>query len=287
MKIQVPQAALFSFLISQLMAMFILSSAHADSIGIGCNTAAGVATNAAADCGAGDTATASGGESIALGQSQATNTFAISAGYEARATAVNSIAIGQNAQATGSEGTAVGAGAWGNARNASGFGVAARATATDATALGTGSTASHQNAVALGAGSTTNAANTVSVGTSGNRRRITNVAPGVNGTDSVNLNQLNALSNSAGAEVSGLNRRIDDVEDDSFEGIAAVTALTMIPPPAPGKEYSMGIGYGNYRGRDAVAFGMTRQFDDRIVLKAGISTSGGNSAAGAGFGFSF
>ncbi|RBL00050.1 hypothetical protein BRN38_08360, partial [Xanthomonas oryzae pv. oryzae] len=65
------------------------------------------------------------------------------------------------------------------------------------TALGYFSTARGANSVALGANSVATRANTVSVGAAGNERQITNVAAGTQGTDAVNLNQLNAVAETA------------------------------------------------------------------------------------------
>ena len=116
--------------------------------------------------------------------------------------------------------------------------------------------ASGNNSVALCTNSIADQANTVSVGSPGNERRITNVAPGINPTDAVNLSQLQSVQGN-----------VNDVARRSYSGIAAATALAMIPEVDPGKTLSVGFGSGNYQGYSAVAFGFTARVAENIKVK--------------------
>jgi autotransporter adhesin len=127
------------------------------------------------------------------------------------------------------------------------------------------------NSVALGAGSVASEENTVSVGSPGSERRITNIAPGVNGTDAVNMNQLNGVQSS-----------VNSVARDAYSGVAAATALTMIPEVDPGKTLSIGIGVASYHGYSATAFGMNARITQNLKIKAGVGMSSAGAAVGAG-----
>jgi autotransporter adhesin len=71
------------------------------------------------------------------------------------------------------------------------------ATGADSVAIGGATNASSDNAVALGSNSVADRPNSVSVGAAGKERQITNVAAGMAFTDAVNVQQLNAISDSA------------------------------------------------------------------------------------------
>jgi hypothetical protein len=106
------------------------------------------------------------------------------------------------------------------------------------------------NAVALGANSVADRDNSVSVGSADQQRQITNVAAGTQGTDAVNLNQMNSA-------VGGIARK-------AYSGIAAATALTMIPDVDANKTLSLGIGGGTFQGYAATAIGGTARITQNI-----------------------
>jgi len=68
-------------------------------------------------------------------------------------------------------------------------------------------------------------------------------------------------------------RQLDGLEYTLSSGIASIAALAAIPNPVPGKNTSIGLGYGNYNSESAVALGM----------KANIPQSNISLAVGAGF----
>ncbi len=177
-----------------------------------------------------------------------------------------------------------------------GSGNAAIASGKDAVAIGSGATASADNSVALGANSVADRANTVSVGSVGNERAIANLADAVNATDAVNKRQLDAVSDGARTytdqqvgqvqqQVNQIQQQVNDVAKNSYAGVAAATALTMIPGVDVGKKFAMGMGVGTFKGSTATAIGMSARLHERLVVKAGVGTSGAGTTAGVGASF--
>ncbi|MFX1695606.1 YadA-like family protein [Paraburkholderia sp. A1RO-1] len=159
------------------------------------------------------------------------------------------------ASATGSNSIAAGGGA--------------TATGANSTAMGDKAAAKADNSVALGANSVADEANTVSVGSAGNERRITNVAAGVNPTDAVNMGQFQSGMNS-------LQSGLSSVARNAYGGVAAATALTMIPDVDQGKTIAVGVGTANFQGYQAAAIGATARITQNIKVKLG----GGYAASG-------
>ncbi|NPT53451.1 beta strand repeat-containing protein [Paraburkholderia elongata] len=145
---------------------------------------------------------------------------------------------------------------------------AASASGNNAMALGGGSQASGDNSVAIGAGSVADQANTVSVGSEGNERRITNVAPGKTATDAVNLGQMQSA--------------IGDTARAAYSGVAAATALTMIPEVDPGKTLAIGVAAATYKGYQAAAVGASARITSNVKVKVGSGISGSETTVGAG-----
>jgi len=188
-------------------------------------------------------------------------------------TGSNSSAGGQGAVASGSNSTAVG-----NTSTASGNG---------STAVGQGATSTGSNSVAIGAGSTDGGrANVVAVGADNAPRQVVSVAPGTAGTDAVNVDQLNAGLSQANAytdqRVNQLQQGINSTARSAYSGIAAATALTMIPEVDKGKTLSLGIGTAGFQGYQAVAIGGTARITENIKVKAGIGMSPGGNTVGVG-----
>ncbi|MFL9884353.1 YadA-like family protein [Paraburkholderia agricolaris] len=172
----------------------------------------------------------------------------------AAATGSGSMAMGGGSQASGDNSMAMGSGA-----NASGSG---------SMAMGAGSQASGDNSVALGAGSVADQANTVSVGSPGNERRITNVADGKAPTDAVNMRQFQ----------SGMGA----VARNAYSGVAAATALTMIPEVDLGKTLAVGVAGGSYKGYQAAAIGASARITANLKVKVGAGISAADTTYGVG-----
>jgi len=161
--------------------------------------------------------------------------------------------------------------------NATAIGAGSKVSADDGTALGHGASVSSSatNSVALGSGSKATEANTVSIGSDGHERRLVNVADAVNKTDAVNKGQLDRA-------IGGMQGQINDMSRNAYSGIAAATALTMIPGVDPGKTLSFGIGGGSYKGYQAVAMGGEARITENLKMRAGVGLSSGGNTFGVG-----
>ncbi|MCA3867523.1 MAG: YadA-like family protein, partial [Burkholderia sp.] len=151
------------------------------------------------------------------------------------------------------------------------------------------------NSVALGANSTnSNRSNVVSVGNDTQQRQIINVAPGTQGTDAVNLNQLTAVQSTMSTALSGqqaqinsLGSQLQQTDQMARQGIAAATALTMMPQVEPGKTINVAVGVARFAGESGMAFGASAHITTNGILKLGIGVSGNNKTYGAGYGYSW
>jgi autotransporter adhesin len=90
----------------------------------------------------------------------------------------------------------------------------------------------------------------------------------------VNVSQLGALQTT-----------VNNVARTAYSGIAAATALTMIPEVDAGKTIAVGIGGGSYQGYSAVAIGFTARLTDNLKLKGGVSGSSAGYTYGIGAGY--
>ncbi|SDH49005.1 beta strand repeat-containing protein [Paraburkholderia phenazinium] len=178
----------------------------------------------------------------------------------------------QNEQQTGNTAMSINAGdqpaAAATGSNAVAMGGGSQASGSNAVAMGGGAQASGDNSVAIGSGSVADQANTVSVGSEGNERRITNVAAGTAPTDAVNLGQMQSA--------------IGDTARAAYSGVAAATALTMIPEVDPGKTLAVGIAGGSYKGYQAAAIGASARITQNLKVKIGAGISGSETTVGAG-----
>ncbi len=170
------------------------------------------------------------------------------------------------------------------------------ASGTHSTAMGANSSATADNSVALGANSVADRANTVSVGSAGNERQVTNVAAGTATTDAVNVGQLNdSISAAVGnlpagmtakdytdQQINSVQNSVNQVARNAYSGIAAATALTMIPDVDQGKTIAVGIGGGTYKGAQAVALGVSARITENLKMKAGAGTSSQGTTVGVG-----
>jgi autotransporter adhesin len=125
----------------------------------------------------------------------------------------------------------------------------------------------------------------VSVGSAGSERQITNVASGTQDTDLVNVNQLNdavAQSNSyTDSVVGGMQGAVTDIGRNAYSGIAAATALAMIPNIDQDKTISVGVGGASYQGYAAAAVALNLRVTQNLVLKAGAGSTRNGTVYGA------
>lgn len=163
-------------------------------------------------------------------------------------------------------------------------------TGTDRPTVTTGS-----KSVAIGANSTDGGrSNVVSVGSSTGQRQIIDVAAGTQGTDAVNLNQLSALSSSVSqsmqgqqAQINSLSSSLQDTDTMARQGIAAATALTMLPQVDAGKTFSTAVGVARFAGESGMALGASARLTANGILKMGVGLAGSNRTYGAGYGYSW
>ncbi|MCA7994995.1 YadA-like family protein [Burkholderia cepacia] len=221
----------------------------------GTDVGTGSTTGANAGSGTGNTAAGSGA-TIGTGASNAT-------------------VIGSNAGVSQSNGVAIGSGAKSSAEGATAIGSGSNASGNQSVAIGQGANVSGSNSVALGAGSTAYSDDTVSVGSIDRTRTISNVSDGVNATDVATKGQLDRA-------LGGVQGQMNDLSRNAYSGIAAATALTMIPGVDPGKTVSFGIGGATYKGYQAVAFGGEARITQNLKMKAGVGMSSGGNTVGVG-----
>ncbi|WP_198342032.1 YadA family autotransporter adhesin [Burkholderia ubonensis] len=264
---------------------------HATATGPNSNASGNGATSTGANSSAsGNNATSTGSGSSASGEnSTATGANSNASGNGATSTGANSSASGNNATSTGSgssasgeNATATGANSIASGKNSTANGWSASASRESSTALGAGAIASGDrssalgagakasaaDSVALGAGSVANEPNTVSVGSVGHERRITNVADGVNPTDAVNMRQFQ--------------NGISDIARKAYSGVAAASALSMIPDVDQGKTIAVGTGTANYQGYQAVALGLSARITQNLKVRAGASMTSAGTTWGVG-----
>ncbi|WP_223272255.1 YadA-like family protein [Pandoraea pnomenusa] len=180
-------------------------------------------------------------------------------------------AIGIDAVASGESGVALGESAKASGMNATAIGHAAAATQAGAVALGEGAMASGANAVAIGANAVASEPGTVSIGAPGTERRLTHLAPGRRPTDAATVGQL-----------AGMQAGIDQVAKRAYSGIAAATALAMIPEVDPGKRVALGVGTATFQGRAATSIGASVRFTDNLKARLGVGISGQGNTYAAG-----
>nr|WP_291381363.1 MULTISPECIES: YadA-like family protein [Achromobacter] len=221
------------------------------------------------------------------------------------------------AAGTGTMGTAVGANATVTASNGVAIGANASATAANGVALGAGSVADRANSVSVGAQGAERQVTNVAAGTHNtdavNVGQLNPVVGGLGGGAHIDTatgavtgpayqldgqtyynvgDALGSLDTGVQRNREGLarldnridqaNRAIDDVARNAYSGIAATTALTMIPEVDPGKRFALGLGAATYRGYQAVAVGASARVNDRVKLKAGVGMASGGPTAGIG-----
>ena len=106
-------------------------------------------------------------------------------------------------------------------------------------------------------------------GSGGTAVRVSGVADGIDRNDAVNMGQFNE-------GVSKLS-----------SGVAMSMALSQLPTPAPGSNYSFGVALGAFNEEAAFALGGTAILDGGVTLRGGLSHSNGDLGAGIGMGWSF
>jgi len=188
----------------------------------------------------------------------------------------NSSEGGSGAVASGSNSTAVG-----NNSTASGSG---------STAIGVGAVSSGNNSTSIGAGSNDGGrSNVVAVGSADAPRQVANVAAGTQGTDAVNVNQLNAVSNqftqslnSVNNQLTQMQQQIQQTDSMAREGIAATAAMASIPHMDRDSNFAMGVGTATFQGQKAMAVGVQARVTENLKATLNGGFAGSQRVVGAG-----
>ncbi len=102
-------------------------------------------------------------------------------------------------------------------------------------------------------------------GTNGEPVRVTGVRDGKTDYDAVNFKQMKQV----------------------YSGIASVAAMASVPAPAPGDTFSAGVGYGHFRGQNAMALGLKGRAGDHITFAGGMGYGSAGSVITPSAGMSF
>jgi len=68
----------------------------------------------------------------------------------------------------------------------------------------------------------------------------------------------------------------------AYSGVAAASALAMIPDVDPGKTIAVGVGAASYQGYAASSLGVSVRITENLKAKAGASISSAGNVYGAG-----
>ena len=251
-----------------------------------------------------------------LNQSIAAGDFSISMGRITKANANYAIALGNESVADGVGSIALGQKALAQNANALAMGGNAQATLENSIALGEGSVANRAKGQAgfdikTGAASTETSSawvateNAMAVG-DGDKvtRQITGVAAGSEDTDAVNVAQLKRVNDNLSTvddKVNGVNdqvtantthinqieNRVSDLDSRIDRTGANAAALAALHPLDydPNNKFNFAGGYGNYRGKNAVAIGAFYRPNPRVMFSVGGSTGGSEHMINAGVSF--
>jgi len=192
--------------------------------------------------------------------------------------------------ASGSNSSAGGSGAVASGSNSTAVGNSATASGNGSTAIGVGSIASGNNSTAVGAGSNDGGrSNVVAVGSADSPRQVVNVAAGTQGTDAVNVNQLNAVSNqftqslnTVNNQISQMQQQIQQTDSMAREGIAATAALASIPHMDRDSNFAMGVGTATFQGQKAMAVGVQARLTENLKATLNGGFAGSQRVVGAG-----
>ncbi|WP_082601764.1 YadA-like family protein [Achromobacter sp. Root83] len=217
-----------------------------------------------------------GSKGLAVGPSASVSASqGVAIGTNAAASAANSVAVGANSTADRADTVSVGS--KGAERQVTH--VAAGTQQTDAVNVGQLAPA----VAALGGGAGVDTATGAVTGPSYHLdgQAYNNVGDALNSLDS-NVQSNRQGLNRLDQRLDQTNQALDDLARNAYSGIAATTALTMVPEVDQGRNFALGMGVASYRGYEAVALGASARVNDRVKLKAGVGMGSGSATAGVG-----
>jgi trimeric autotransporter adhesin len=80
---------------------------------------------------------------------------------------------------------------------------------------------------------------------------------------------------------------MEDTDTMARQGIAATTALTMLPQVDAGKTFSTAVGVARFAGQSGIALGASARLTSNGILKMGVGLAGSNRTYGAGYGYNW
>ena len=220
-------------------------------------------------------------ESLVMGE----NSTNIAIGKSSKATGGQSIAIGFGNKVSGAN-----SGAFGDPNDVSGSGSYAigndnTVSGDNTFVLGSEVTADKDKAVVLGYKSTAEEG-AVSVGSADIKRQIKNVKDGKEDSDAATVGQMNAaIDNAVGNNMVRMNNSINKLDSRINKVGAGAAALAALHPIDTDDKFSMGLGYGNYHGSNAMALGLFYRPTDNVMLSVGGAMGNGENMINAGISF--
>jgi trimeric autotransporter adhesin len=213
------------------------------------------------------------------------------------------------ASATGTKATAVGRSAVASGDNATAVGEGAKAGGTYALALGQGAQAAHANASAFGANAKTTRDNQQAFGTKDNTYTMAGVTSSAsktaqgapthivtsNASGDLAAHSMAELGLASSADIAALNAGLGDVNarvdvleghtDKALEGVAIAIAMAGAPMLLPNEDFVVTGNWGNYEGRNGLAFGAAARVSNNLQLNAGIGYGTNENTVGTRAGF--
>lgn len=297
-------------------ALAIGATAVANNFGVAIGQAASANGNGSVAFGS---ASVANNLSTAIGRGAVGTDQSVAVGWGANA-ALNATALGMSANASGNVSVAVGRTTTASGSASTALGHLASATQSGSTALGFNAKATQANSTAIGANATTTAANQVTIGGTGSAVRIGDIAAstaaqtgpvqavtvdgnGVLGRQAVataaavdnirvSMNALSAISeaqfNALSDRVTGLDFRLEDVDQRARGGIAAAAALGSAIA-MPDKDFVIAGNVATYGGEQCYALTFVGRASDSLAFTAGIAGNSGDGdvIAQAGFALGF
>lgn len=227
-------------------------------------------------------------KSMALGvESKGTGEFSTAVGNQSMATGYGSVGLGNQSKAQADYAVAIGNKAEATKEQAIAMGRYARVYGKDSVGLGAYSKIEEKatNSVALGYRSVAEESNVVSVAyketdtaTELSHRKIVGVDDGVNDFDAVNVRQLKAIQGQQGQDMSTILAEVQGARSE-IRGVAASSAaLAALNPLSYDANHptQFMVGFGTYKGRQAMALGLSHFVNDRFMVKVGGTLGSGN-----------
>ena len=206
----------------------------------------------------------------------------------------NAVAIGAGSHVERSDSVAVGAGATTTGEGSIALGMGTTAEGDNSIAIGAGAMAG-ENAIVIGSDAHTSVTvggmdltgidQAVGTNTAGIETNVEGIATNAGGI-ATNAGGISANTSGISANRSDIFRNSSDI-DSNRSGVAMAIAFAHLPSVATGDRGSWGIGAGQFDGESAIALGMSLRVQERGQIKFGVSSSGGETSVGIGFGMGF